>query len=431
MAKRKRSAAGAYTTGRGWRKSIGKRRGADGIVRDARFWLGMDERQAAATALRIEALWLSLNRPIWTAEAWSEAERLRTSGCAQDAPERNVAASARIHEHRPVPMPERPLPKLLTMTLADGIDRYQAHIESDVLLAAATRRGIVLQLRAAKRSPHVDEPLPSIGYEQVEAIVGYWLARPAKLTGSGERISARWARNVVAAMRQLLDWLDAAGHWHAPHRWERAFRLRRRNAVKPRVMSLTIDELAALYRYADERMRLLMLLGLNCGMANMEAATLRRDEVDLEHDVLDRHRQKTGVHGRWQLWPETAEALRRWFAAHPHDGDGLAVRGPSGQPLVWHQDAKRREYIRDGWRSVQDRCEASGHQVRRMSFKYLRKTGATMIRSIAGIEVSEQYLAHAETSTAKWYSVPEPERLTAALGVLRERLTPMFRTSGV
>lgn len=418
------SVAGSFTKGKGWRRSIGKRRGEDGKVRDARFWLGMDERQASVAALRLEALWLSLGRSVWTSEGLEEAERIR-GGSGQAAAVERIVAARTVVPSAVVKRDGRDdrCARSIGMTLADGLRRYADHVRADEGLADATRRGMLIQLSALERSPHADDPLASLTYERLESIVRHWFGRPKRLDRKG-RISARWARNLVATLRQSLDWLDAAGHWVAPRRWERALSLRRGQPCKPHVQTFGVGDLATLYRLADERMKLCMLLALNCGYANMELATLRREEVDLEAGTIRRERTKTGVQGSWTLWAETKRALEAWFSTHPHDD--LAIRSPNGSPLVWHHGGKRREYIRDGWRTTQDRCEASGTAVTRLPFKYLRKTGATMIRSIGGIEVSEQYLSHAETSMARWYSVPDEGRLAEALAELRLRLAPMF-----
>lgn len=60
------------------------------------------------------------------------------------------------------------------------------------------------------------------------------------------------------------------------------------------------------------------------------------------------------------------------------------------------------------------------------SFKTLRKTAATMMRAIGGVEVSELFLAHSEKSMAKFYSRPDSKATVAALATMRRKLAPMF-----
>ena len=61
------------------------------------------------------------------------------------------------------------------------------------------------------------------------------------------------------------------------------------------------------------------------------------------------------------------------------------------------------------------------------SFKSLRKTGADMIQTIAGVEIAQVYLCHTPKTVAqKNYTNPHFERLAAALDIMREQLQPMF-----
>lgn len=85
------------------------------------------------------------------------------------------------------------------------------------------------------------------------------------------------------------------------------------------------EDIRLLWRYANPWQRLLTVLGLNCGLGQMEVATLRRDEVFLhqphpKEDELQinsketdswiiRLRGKTRVWCHWRLWPETVDAL--------------------------------------------------------------------------------------------------------------------------
>jgi len=64
--------------------------------------------------------------------------------------------------------------------------------------------------------------------------------------------------------------------------------------------------------------------------------------------------------------------------------------------------------------------------VRRLSFKYLRKTGADMLRKLSDKDTSETYLAHAERSMARHYSNPDYAKVDIALATLRSNLEPMF-----
>lgn len=402
--------AGTFSQKQGYRKCIGKKLTSAGKLSPVRFVLGRDEKAAKAKALRIEALWLSLDSPYWTAEALAKAEAIRTGKPATAKPKPSVATA-------PAPV------QISGQTLKEAAVRYIGHVQADPQLSAETVGGLISTARALQRSPMAQQPISSIGYAELVALVNHWLSRPVS-ERTGKPISARRARNVIATARQLFDWLDVSGEWEAPRRFERAFRLRNaKNSGAPRVETFSSPELAALYRHANSLQRAMMLLALNCGFANMELATLRRDEVNITQGFIKRERQKTGVEGQWILWDETAEALRQQMSSH---GSELAILDPRGNPLVYHVAHVRREYVRNTWRALLQRTAKRASQAPTLPFKHLRKTGATLIRSIGGVEVSELYLSHSEQGMSRFYSRPDYEHLHSALRLMRDRLAPMF-----
>ena len=86
--------------------------------------------------------------------------------------------------------------------------------------------------------------------------------------------------NCVRAMKAMLVWyfeMDGCA-WRKPKRFEKLFRLRQRHmataeereraameVVSGEVATFTIEELSALWKEASNKVRLFMLLGLNCG----------------------------------------------------------------------------------------------------------------------------------------------------------------------
>jgi integrase len=101
----------------------------------------------------------------------------------------------------------------------------------------------------------------------------------------------------------------------------------------PTVKTYSLDELKSLYRNANERMKMFILLGLNCGFCSMEMATLKHSEIDLKAKVIQRKRQKNGNPMSWKLWTETATALAR----NTSESEGeLALTTTGGKPLVWY-----------------------------------------------------------------------------------------------
>jgi integrase len=404
-----RNKAGAFTVGKGWRKTIGRRLSAEGRLTPCLFWLGFYEGKATVAALQIEALWIQQAAPYWNAQAFKVAEGMRVGLTRKNAPE--AAAAPKTPE---MPQPHQKQQQPLTVLM--GIERYRQSVLDSPHLTDATKHSVRCRTKSLERSPIASMPLREVGAEQLAATVAYWLARP-KAPKTAAPISSTSAALIVKTARAVFDHLDGIGVWQAPRRFDRLFRLPR-NGSAPKVVTLDLAELQRLYHYASSRMKLLILLGVNCGFCSMEIATLKRSEIDLEAKVIRRARQKTAVEQQWNLWDETAELIGEHLA--PINEGDLALLTEGGKPLVYYSPHHRVDAIGHPWIDLLKKSKVKA------PFKLLRKTGATMVRAIGGIEVSEQYLAHSEKSMARFYSRPDPLKLSAALAALRERLAPMF-----
>jgi hypothetical protein len=152
------------------------------------------------------------------------------------------------------------------------------------------------------------------------------------------------------------------------------------------------------------------------------------------------------VPGRWRLWPETAKLLRKQMAAE--NVDDLALLGKSGRPLVYHVGKDRYDAVRHEWDDVLDRAKRSFEQhekqyagiperlwpkryrapvkVRRLSFKYLRKTGGNLVRRLSGRERADVFLAHADPTMARPYTNKDFKALAKTLDKLRQQLVPVL-----
>jgi len=398
------SKCGSFTVGKGWRRTIGWKVGNGGRLMPCRFWLGMDEPRATATALAIESIWVGLQKPYWTAEAWATAEAIRVGTTAKDAPRLTAGALGKAMA----------TPKTV-LTFGGLIDRYRQAKMNDASLSDASKHSIACRTKSLERSPMAQEPMASVSGEQLSALVRYWLNRP--LTPKGEQLSECSSRLIVKTARAVCDWADAVGIWLAPRRFDDIFRLPK-HASAPVIVTYSVDELKRLYKSATADMRLLILLALNCGFCSSELATLKRQEIDLQNNSICRRRQKTAVPMTWRLWNETVKALKRGMS---HDGE-LALTNRNATPLVWYSPKRARyDVICRRWLRLRKRAKV-GHG----SFKTLRKTAATMMRSIGGVEVSELFLAHSEKSMARYYSRPDPKAMAKALTTMRRRLAPMF-----
>jgi hypothetical protein len=80
------------------------------------------------------------------------------------------------------------------------------------------------------------------------------------------------------------------------------------------VAIFTMEELSLLYRYATDRERVLMLLGLNLGFARAECVSLRKDELYAGETppAIKRVRRKSRVYGEFALGRRPSRRSAGW-----------------------------------------------------------------------------------------------------------------------
>lgn len=188
----------------------------------------------------------------------------------------------------------------------------------------------------------------------------------------------------------------------------------------------SIDELAVMYEYATEPERLLILLGLNCGFAHAEAVTLRHDEIERKGDVvtIKRVRRKNRVYGEFLLWPETVAAIDGFtHDRNPSAHSDYVLATSEGKPFD-------RQRIANMWTRLHDRIETGGRHCRRLSFKYLRKTGGQLVRDRSDGELAAVFhcrvKAVARDEFADAYTNRPFVKVAEALRRVRVDLSPVF-----
>ena len=301
-----------------------------------------------------------------------------------------------------------------------ALDEYVAHLGHRDVSPAYRARGRSALALIKRLAP--DVPLKSFD-----------LARLGELADTlhGRTYAPETIRTTLHFARTAFDYLDTRGRWDLTRRAEKLLRPRRtRSATTIRVF--TREELRDLYAHASPLLQAALLLGLNCGFTTADLSGLSHEHIVTEGEavVAVKARSKTGVGGRWVLWPETVAALRG-AQCPPQDGRGLVFRTRTGQPLCHvTQAGQRADAFVLAWRRLLQRKRADKTDLlasdRRLPFKCLRKTGATMIRDIAGLDLAQAYLAHRGSSVAeRHYLAPSSKTLPDALRDLRTRLMPV------
>lgn len=182
------------------------------------------------------------------------------------------------------------------------------------------------------------------------------------------------------------------------------------------------------------KIKLYILLGLNCGFTSTDIATLRLRHIHFDESgvtplYIERERAKTGVSGKWLLWGETRQLMERAINDKLNKDGDILFHTQLGTLLEY----KRISLPVNGKRYAETKMIQSTpvnsrfntvkkHAFKepvKLSFKYLRKTTATMISRLDvnnADRIAERFLAHSIKSIAgKSYIQPNNDELEAAL----------------
>lgn len=230
-----------------------------------------------------------------------------------------------------------------------------------------------------------------------------------------EHISHRTGRDALAAAKQFIRWLFEMEAITAPPRNidSRALNIR---VPTTEAKHWTLDEIRTLLGAATERGELYLLLGLNCGMTQVDLSDLKPREFDPKAGTIERKRSKTEEHEgvpvvRYTLWPRTLELLKKFRQAK---GDRLLLT-ERGSTLVGdnRRDAVKLTLNRllaklekAAKAEAEERKEAGDEDatpdIIGGSFKLLRATGADLLEHENGFKaVVGLYLGHAPATVAE------------------------------
>jgi hypothetical protein len=362
-----------------------------------------------------------------------------------------------------------------SQSLHQAIEDYKIFVQRDLVDAdgettewAKTK---VRQIDFVKRSS-LELDLAQLGEKSVVSIMETLRSRP--ITQKGKHCSESFARSCLKELKKFLQWLDGSEYffWTWPARFEYIVGRISKNPGNedeflehPRrlVKMNSISELKTLYEFARPIQRLHLLLGLNCSFINAEQSALRHNEIYFgqQHpeclalglpeeklgDWISTFRSKSGVFGTWSLWPETVEAIRWWLVERNRIKTSICnelkissedfERGIAKGRLLITQNGipfseknRRTGKIANSWDSLVSRVVKNNEGFNRLSIKFLRKTGSTFIRAIAGGEVSSIYLAHGspykDDRTLDVYANCPYGKLFESLGEFHSKLQPLW-----
>jgi integrase len=169
----------------------------------------------------------------------------------------------------------------------------------------------------------------------------------ADFDGFRRRLAKGWGAERLAVdinrVRSIFKFAVDSGLIDNPIRYGPTFRppsarvLRVERAKRaPRMFEAS--ELRRMLDAAEQPLKAMLLLGLNCGYGNTDLANLPTKALDLEREWVSFARGKTGIARRCPLWPETVAALREAIAVRPQPKDqgdrGLVFLTATGRRWV-------------------------------------------------------------------------------------------------
>ena len=146
------------------------------------------------------------------------------------------------------------------------------------------------------------------------------------------------------------------------------------------------------------------------------------------------------------MWPETITAIRWWMVEQDRIKQAICLglkekaeefeRATEGRFLITQKGkpvstkTRRTGRLPNSWNSLLDRIVTQNQSFNRLSIKYLRKTGASLVRKVSNGELASIYLAHGKPhggdSDLEAYANRPFEQLFDALDLVHQRLQPLW-----
>ncbi|WP_168565001.1 phage integrase family protein [Crateriforma spongiae] len=230
---------------------------------------------------------------------------------------------------------------------------------------------------------------------------------------ASDTLSAKTAKDKLAVAVQFVRWAVSESLIERPAILDSPNRLSI-TASAGRIQVFDELELQTLYKGANDRTRLFMLLCLNCGMTQVDIGKLRHDEVDWKKGRIARKRSKTAKHGdaiptvNYPLWKETFRLLKKFRSGH----DSLALTNENGNPL-W-DDRSDVNSIDSVWKRLRTKLAEDGTPIDK-PMKLLRKTSSTRLETKYP-QFGDLFLGHAAASMkSKHYANYPQDQFDAAV----------------
>lgn len=290
------------------------------------------------------------------------------------------------------------------LTIKDAANLFLNHRATDV------ERGELSPTTWAGYKRSLDWVVGRIGTRAVASL------RPQDFTNLNallaEAYGAKQHEHVVGVLRMAFGWAVDNDYLDRPPKYGTVFRgpgrrqHRRERAGKAQKL-FTAPQLRALVDKADDPMKAMVLLGLNCGYLQSDLSDLpiRFDDgtrnalrLDGNDPYVRFDRPKTGVRRKCTLWPETVEALNKVIGGRT-EGPVFSTR--RGRPLVhtnklYHADGRLKKATNCDAvvKPFRELCQAAGCYTEGVGFSALRSTFETRAWHLPDLSVAHQAAIH-------------------------------------
>lgn len=232
----------------------------------------------------------------------------------------------------------------------------------------------------------------------------------------------------IQAVRTLFKYLYDAGVIDRPVRFGPAFkrpakRIMRahRQASGPKM--LEAKEIRTLYYSAEQPLRAMILLAVNCGFGNHDCGTLQRSALDLQRGWVSHPRPKTAIERRCPLWADTVAAIEEAISSRPKPKDPadgkLVFLTKYGQP--WAKDTTDNPVTKE-FRKL---LNSTGIYRRGIGFYALRHVFQTIADEARDPVATQYIMGHSDGSMSGVYRERiSDERLIAVTNHVHSWLFP-------
>jgi integrase len=204
--------------------------------------------------------------------------------------------------------------------------------------------------------------------------------------------------------------------------------------VRQKPKTVALDAVHKILNAASPRLKLCILLTLNCGFGASEIGKLRKDEYDSVSGRIHHKRCKTEKSDRvptvcYKLWDETKELLDQAIAdmakypKHSGTADYLLVNS-NGMPL-WSEsiDKGKSDNITSAFKRLIIKLRKNDPDFPHITYYEFRRTSSTLVYNEPKYRIyNGLWLGHApQTVAEQHYSVAAGTRLDACIDWLRSR----------